>query len=139
MPAHDVGVAFHDAEDDLIACLHAGHRPTIGDHIDAFGHNRVENDPILAGCTRKSRNDAAHAFVFVGQNVREALQTMMTLAYSCKQALEMAPITTCGFCAEAPLSGQTNGFQITCRDRIGKSPRIISASGIAGLTSKNSD
>ena len=105
MPAHDVGVAFHDAENDLIACLHAGHRPTFGDHIDAFGRNRVENDPILAGCTRKSRNDAAHAFVFVGQNVREALQTMMTLANSCEQALGMASMTTCGFCAEAPLSG----------------------------------
>jgi len=77
MPWYDVGVVLHDAENDLIACLHAGHGPAIGDHVDAFGRTRVEDDLILAGRAQKPRNDTTHAFVIVGRQIGKVMQTAM--------------------------------------------------------------
>ena len=77
MPGHDIGVMLHHRQENLIARLHAGHGPAVGDHVDALGGAGIQNDLILIGNAEKPRNRAAHGFVFFGRQIAEVMQPAM--------------------------------------------------------------
>jgi hypothetical protein len=52
----------------------------------------------------EARDDAAHRLVFLGGEVREEVQPAMHVGVFLGIGRVTASITTCGFCAEAPLS-----------------------------------
>ena len=77
MPRHNIGVVFHDAEDDLIPGLEVRHRPTVGHQIDAFRRACVHDDFVFAGSVQELCHDPTDGFVLLCRHVREIMQSAM--------------------------------------------------------------
>ena len=78
VPRHDVGVVFHDRKNNLVACLQARGRPSIGHQIDAFGGTCGEDDLVLSP-VQKARNLAANGFIAVGGKVGQIVQATVNI------------------------------------------------------------
>ena len=48
-----------------LASFQTRHGPAIGDHVDAFGCTRVQNDLIFAGGIQEPGDDAPHGLVLI--------------------------------------------------------------------------
>ena len=78
VPRNDIGVVFHDRQNDLVAGLQARGGPSVRYQIDAFGCTGGEDDLVL-GAVQKARNLAAHRFIAVGGKVGQIVQATVNI------------------------------------------------------------
>ena len=79
MPGHDVGVVFHNRQDDFIARLHAGGRPTVGYKIDRLRCARGKNNMLIRRRIQKPRNGGSGGFILVCCKVRKVVQATVNI------------------------------------------------------------
>ncbi len=69
VPGNDVGVMFHDRQDDFVARLKARGSPGVGYEVDALGRAGGEHDIMFGWRVQKAGDLAAHGLVLVCRQI----------------------------------------------------------------------